>query len=140
MMFSCKSIYHSLSSRSSSTFRPRKYVVPKAIDIALGDYITAYSHFICKPESIQVCLDAMIVPPEYEQLRIIQNLQAISLKVDLEGLEGIVMKLLITRDQETLDTLLRSLVSFQEKREVINSIIRFTYEITMDGNSRGIDI
>jgi len=103
---------------------------PKRATAVLVDYITAYSTFICQPDMVKTCVDTMILPAPHEQLRILQGLEMIGNTIDLEGLEGVVMKLLMIRDTELLDSLVHTLSIYQQSRDVINSIIRYSYEIS----------
>jgi len=131
------------SSRRKLCSPKSRYIQPKACPSSssaevIMDYVTAYSTFLCNPEDIKTCVDTMVLPPVYEQLRIVQNLQMIHNSVDLEGLDAVVMKLLIAHDAEAVESLLHSLNIFQQSRDVINTIIRYSYEIS-DGQNIGLN-
>ena len=128
--------FGSRKKKSHSRYKP----VNTHPDNVLIDYVTTYGQYICHPDKIKQCIDMIILPPTYEQLRILQELQKAMSIVDLEGLEGVAMKLLISHDEDTLHTLLQALVRFQENRDLINAIIRFTYEISTDGSHESIAI
>jgi len=141
----CTRICHASHKRTLTPFGARKVIshsrfkpVNTHPDNVLIDYVTTYGQYICHPYNIKECIDMIILPPVYEQLRILQELQKAMSIVDLEGLEGVAMKLLISHDEETLHTLLQALVRFHENRDLINAIIRFTYEISIDGNHASI--
>lgn len=108
-------------------------VRPKAMPDTgvLADYLETYLTYVCK-EGASSCLDQMVVPPPEEQLRVMQGLFDVSTKVDMQGLDGVFMKLLIMHDQDAVDTLVQSLQMHMASEQIINSIIRYSYEIPLD--------
>ena len=74
----------------------------------------------------------MIIPPLYEQTRMIQELFEISKKVNMKDLNGIFMKLIIIYDSDTINRLIKSLSLYNEKRIIIDSIINYTNNISIN--------
>ncbi len=103
----------------------------------LPEFVELYTQYICHPDTIHDCVMSMIIPDSSEQLSIVQNMVMISNMLDMQGLESVFMKLLITHDNATLEKLISSLAIFNEYQDIINEIIRyatkipFTHEVTL---------
>ena len=111
----------------------RLAVVVRAVDAGVAyDYIDAYARYICKPELLTSCVENMILPPVDEQMSILRDLYNIGTLVDIEGLEGVFMKLLLAHDAEVINKLMGSLDTYNSAKEIINNIIRYSYEIPIE--------
>lgn len=99
----------------------------------LFDYVNAYAAYVCKPSIVKECIDHMVVPPPGEQLRVLQGLFDVMTRVDPNGLEGVFMKLLIVNDIRAVDTLVDSLQMYNDSVEMVNAIIRYSYNIPVSG-------
>jgi len=82
----------------------------------------------------------MVLPPPEEQLRIVLDMFDISTKVDMRGLDGVFMKLLIAHDEGAVDNLIEMLQLYNNASEVINSIIRYSREIPLADGTDMISI
>lgn len=105
--------------------RPMKAIPDHTI---LFDYLDTYQTYICRNKGIE-CFDHMIIPPPEEQLRILQNLFKIRSEVDTMGLDGVFMKLIMINDFEAINNLMISLDAYQKSLDIIQSIIKFSYDI-----------
>jgi hypothetical protein len=97
----------------------------------MTEYFNAYSHFICDNEP-PTCTESMIIPPPYEQLQIVLNLSHIATSVNLDGLEGIVMKLLIAGETDAVDTLVKHLGAVNDSNAVIRAIVEFANHLPIN--------
>lgn len=98
-------------------------------DSVMFDYAASYAQFVCKPAVLQECVERMVVPEPAEQLRVLQGMFDVFTRVDPAGLEGVFMKLLLVKDYKAVDTLVDSLRSFHDSVEMVNAIIRYSYNI-----------
>lgn len=98
----------------------------------LFDYVNAYASYICKPTEVIECVQNMIVPPVHEQLRVLQGLVEVQSRVNTQNLDGVFMKLIMVRDDVTVGKLMTALDVFDKCMSVINTIIRYSYDIPID--------
>jgi hypothetical protein len=110
---------------------PMKKVQAVAESGVVMDYVTTYGQYICAGPDPFECIRNMILPPPEEQQKIVLRLFEISQQVDMQGLNGVFMKLLITHDDSAVDTLLEMLKMHNMSTDVINSIIRYSREIPL---------
>lgn len=101
-------------------------------DSILFDYVNAYASYICKPTEVMECVQNMIVPPVQEQLRILQGLTEVQSRVNTQNLDGVFMKLIMVQDDATVGQLMMVLDIFEKCLDVINAIVRASYDIPVD--------
>lgn len=117
--------------------RIRRMTSPRSLpyDSVVFDYVSSYAQFVCRPAVLQECVDHMVVPEPAEQLRVLQGMFDVFSRVDPIGLEGVFMKLLLVRDYEAVDTLVDSLQSYHDSVEMVNAIIRYSYNLPLEGTN-----
>ena len=107
--------------------------IPKAVhsDAVLYDYVEAYSKYICSSK-VKSCTEHMIIPLAEEQMRILHEMYDITKRVNCNGVEGTFLKLLIMHDYDTVENLIKHLNMYNELGKLINTIVRYTYNIPID--------
>jgi hypothetical protein len=103
----------------------RKRIIPKVIpnNAILFDYVDAYLKYLC-PNS--ACIDNLIVPNVTEQVRILQELSKIQTECNTHDLDGIFMRLIMIHDQTNIDILKNTLEIYDNSKNLITEIIRYS--------------
>jgi hypothetical protein len=101
----------------------------------LFDYVDLYSKYICvhpveQTSTINNCIQQIIVPSIDEQYQVVKAFSTIAHQLHhMHDLEGIILKLLITHENEPLQSLLSSLEEYNASIELIKNIVAYTNDI-----------
>ena len=99
---------------------------PEAVDQA---YLSAYQNFICNfSDSAKICVETMIIPPAYEQIQIIKDLNELGSVTDIAGFEGVFMRLMLVHDTNAIDMLIKSIEAYNSAEHLIDVIIKHAQE------------
>jgi hypothetical protein len=105
----------------------------------VANYLQLYSDYICNVPNPITCMENMVIPPPYEQQRIVVEMFEMSTRVDMEGLEEVFLKLFIAGDQQKIDILEETLELYNKSKDAINAIVRYTQLIPIS-DGRDIDV
>ena len=103
----------------------------------LFDYVDIYNRYICShsvehASTVNSCIQQIIIPSINEQYEVVKTFTSITHQVrHMHDLEGVILKLLITHDVESLQSLLSSLEEYNTSIELIKNIVAYTNEIPM---------
>lgn len=108
-------------------------LICRAHDTAvLFDYVDLYSKYMCAQPDVTACAQQIIIPSISEQYQVVKTFMSISHQVHhLHDLEGVILKLIIAHDVETLNSLLSSLEEYNASIDLIKNIITYTQSIPM---------
>lgn len=100
----------------------------------LYDYIDLYSKYICIHD-VQQCLSGVYVPPLQEQISIVQTFHSIMQDIgSVHDLQGVILKLLITHDENALSNLTENLQEYNNAINIIKAIIDYTNNTSTPSN------
>lgn len=98
--------------------------------MVLFDYIDLYSKYMCVQSDVNTCTQQIIIPSIAEQYQVVKTFMSISHHLHhLHDLEGVILKLIISHDVETLNKLLSSLEEYNTSIDIIKNIISYTQSI-----------
>jgi hypothetical protein len=87
---------------------------------------------MCVHPDVSSCAQQIIIPSVSEQYQVVKTFIAITHQLrHLHDLEGVILKLIIAHDVETLNSLLHSIEEYNASMDVIKSIVTYTQSIPM---------
>lgn len=122
---------------------PRKKIccaMPSVESNVLFDYIDIYMKYICVHDA-QQCLSSAIVPPLQEQIMIVQNFNSVLHDLgSVHDLQGVILKLMITHDEQALKTLTQEINEYNNNINLIRAIIEYTSSIPLPSNEMSVNL
>lgn len=108
--------------------KQKRKIMTKALppDAILFDYVDAYVKYICPNTT---CIDNLVIPEVSEQLRVLEELSKIQADINTYDLDGVFMKFIIVHDQSKIELLKQMLEIYQNSKDVINEMIKYSYMI-----------
>jgi predicted AlkP superfamily pyrophosphatase or phosphodiesterase len=99
----------------------------------LFDYINLYGRFMCDhttQQAIKMCVNNVVLPPIQEQYDVVYAFHAFIQHVGhMHGLEGVLLKFLVTHDDNAINHLAQSLEEYNQSIETIKSIVAYSENV-----------
>ncbi len=124
---------HKAMSLKLQTHQKRKTLRMMAVPMetsVLFDYVDLYSKFLCVHDT--PCIDQMVVPLLSEQYDVVKSFSTITHHLQhMHDLEGVVLKLLLTKDVEALNHLISTVEEYNANTEEIKSVIEYAQSLPL---------
>lgn len=118
--------------------RPR--ASPSIDTTVLYDYVDLYMKYICIHDA-QQCIPSAIFPPLQEQIKIVQDFNTIVHDIGkVHDLQGIILKLLITHDDNALATLTERIQDYNNSIDMIQTIIEYANTLPLPSNEHVVHL